>query len=200
MSEATERPHDEDDAPTDPGPTPGPVDVTLPVVAIPTLRAETDHGPPHRLAPGAVNLWRLQRLIRLAVMGIPLYGAMGFGLASVTSFRYGVAAAVALVGVNLVISLVWPPFQVAAWTYAVREHDLLVQSGVLFRRWSSVPLSRIQHVDTRQGPLERMFGLQRLLVYTAAGVSADGVIPALTDHEAQRIRDVLSRRGGDDGV
>jgi membrane protein YdbS with pleckstrin-like domain len=55
-------------------------------------------------------------------------------------------------------------------------------------------------VDTRQGPLERVFGLSRLLVFTAAGMSADGSIPGLRTDEAERLRDLLSRRGGDDGV
>ena len=48
--------------------------------------------------------------------------------------------------------------------------------------------------------MERIFGLSRLLVFTAAGMSADGSIPGLRTAEAERLRDLLSRRGGDDGV
>ena len=40
----------------------------------------------------------------------------------------------------------------------------------------------------------------RLLVFTAAGMSADGSIPGLATDDAERLRDQLSRRGGDDGV
>jgi membrane protein YdbS with pleckstrin-like domain len=95
---------------------------------------------------------------------------------------------------------VWPALAHGAYRYAVREHDLLIRSGVVFRRWSAIPLARVQHVDTRQGPLERSFGLQRLLVYTASGVSADGVIPGLSEGDAHALRDALARRGPDDGV
>ena len=87
-----------------------------------------------------------------------------------------------------------------AFGYEVREHDLFVSQGVLFRRTTSVPLSRIQHVDTRQGPLERLWGLSHLAVYTAAGMSADGSIPGLDEAMAAHLRDELGRRGGDDGV
>jgi membrane protein YdbS with pleckstrin-like domain len=84
--------------------------------------------------------------------------------------------------------------------YGVREDDLLVESGVLFRHAVSIPLDRIQHVDTRQGPIERLFGLSRLVVYTAAGMSADGSIPGLEEEQADALRDALVRRRGDDGV
>jgi membrane protein YdbS with pleckstrin-like domain len=37
-------------------------------------------------------------------------------------------------------------------------------------------------------------------VYTASGVSADGVIPGLSEADAHELRDALARRGPDDGV
>ena len=112
----------------------------------------------------------------------------------------GVLLGAALVGHSLFMLLLWPSLEYRAFRYAVRQHDLLVRSGVLFRRWSSIPLNRIQHLDTRQGPLERILGLSRLQVYTAAGMSADGSIPGLAEEDAERLRDELARRGDDDGV
>ena len=111
-----------------------------------------------------------------------------------------VVVVMTLIAINVVFALFWPALEYNAYRYTVRDQDLLVQSGVLFRRWSSIPHNRIQHVDTRQGPFERVFGLSRLLVFTAAGMSADGSIPGLRTEEAERLRDLLSRRGGDDGV
>ena len=127
-----------------------------------------------KLHPSAVTLWRIQRGLRLVVVGIPTATAAGIGLGMVLP-----AAAAVLIASVLVLSQI-----VLA----------------LFKRWSSIPLNRIQHVDTRQGPLERMLGLSRLLVFTAAGMSADGSIPGLASDVAESMRDELSRRGGDDGV
>lgn len=174
--------------------------ITDPVDAAPTPGPGDAGAPPHALAPAAINLWQLQRMVRLGTVTVPVAVAGAVGLSSVTHWAVGTVPAVALVLTNLLLAVLWPPLQYAAFRYAVRDTDLLVQSGVLFKRWSSVPLTRIQHVDTRQGPLERLFGVQRVLVFTAAGVSADGVIPALTDEDATQLRDALSRRGGDDGV
>lgn len=147
-----------------------------------------------------MNLWRLQGLTRLATFWLPvlLVGAGWVG------FRYGVLPAAVIAGalalLLAVITLTWPSLSWRHFRYGVRNDDLLVESGVLFRHTVSIPLDRIQHVDTRQGPLERAFGLSRLVVYTAAGMSADGSIPGLEEDRADALRDALVRRRGDDGV
>ena len=147
-----------------------------------------------------VNLWRLQGLVRLGTFWLPLllvvagYAGMRFGAAPAAIF---VAALVVALGAW---ALLWPALAWRRFRYGVRGDDLLVESGVLFRHTVSIPLDRIQHVDTRQGPLERAFGLSRLVVYTAAGMSADGSIPGLEEARADALRDLLVRRRGDDGV
>jgi membrane protein YdbS with pleckstrin-like domain len=153
-----------------------------------------------RLDPSTVMLWRMQRLIRMVLVGIPTMIAIGIAASTAMRTELVVVAVMTLIAMNIVFTLFWPAFEYNAFRYMVREDDLLVQSGVIFRRWSSIPHNRIQHVDTRQGPIERVFGLSRLLVFTAAGMSADGSIPGLATDDAERLRDQLSRRGGDDGV
>ena len=102
-----------------------------------------------RLDPGVVMLWRLQRLVRLVMIGLPTLFALGFFSTTVIRADLAAVIVVTLIAMNLVFALFWPSLEYNAYRYVVREHDLLVQHGVLFRRWSSVPHSRIQHVDTR---------------------------------------------------
>ena len=147
-----------------------------------------------------ITAWRLGRLSALLGGVLPVTAA-GFWFLRDAA---GPAVAGALAGLVLAWQLgmliIWPRIAWSAFRFEVREHDLLVQSGVLFRRWSSVPLTRIQYVDTEQGPLERLLGLAHLKVFTAAGMSADGSVPGLAIAEAEQLRDALSRRGSDDGV
>jgi uncharacterized protein len=153
-----------------------------------------------RLDPRVVTLWRLQSVLRLALFWLPVSATCGFFLAQATEVWFGAAFAVALLTVTTAFAVVWPSFEFRQFGFIVREHDLLVRQGVLFRQWSSIPHSRIQHVDTRQGPFERALGLSRLQVFTAAGIAADGSIPGLDEARADQLRDELSRRGGDPGV
>lgn len=154
----------------------------------------------NRLDPGVVMLWRLQRLLRTVLFGLPALVGLGFFAATFVRADLAAVLVITLIAMNLVFALFWPSLEYNAYRYVVREHDLLVQHGVVFRRWSSVPHRRIQHVDTRQGPMERVFGLSRLIVFTAAGSLADAAIPGLRTQDAEYLRDELSRRGGDDGV
>jgi membrane protein YdbS with pleckstrin-like domain len=153
-----------------------------------------------QLDPKAISLWRLQGLVQLAILGIPGSVFLALLLGSLSHWLLGVLAAAALFCLALGKSIFWPPFSWRAYGYALRENEVLVRSGVLFRRWTSIPFQRIQHLDTRQGPIERMLGLARLQIYTASGMSADGSIPGLAQGTAEGLRDLLSKRGGDDGV
>ncbi len=155
-----------------------------------------------RVSPSAVTLWRLGGLIRAGVTTLvfALPGALVLRLSIDLSLLVTLGLVAAFTGLLIVQALLWPALTWRYLGYAVREHDLLVQKGVLFRRRTSIPMGRIQHVDTHQGPLERFFGLSRLLVYTASTMSADAVIPGLEEDRADGLRDELARRGGDDGV
>jgi membrane protein YdbS with pleckstrin-like domain len=131
----------------------------------------------------------------------PVSVALGFGLSHVLAPGLAGGLAGAWFSLQLALALIWPALAFRFFGYAIRPDDLYVQRGVLFRRRTSIPHTRIQHVDTRQGPLEQIFGLSRVLVFTASGMAADGSLPGVDHALAESIRDDLSRRGGgDDGV
>jgi membrane protein YdbS with pleckstrin-like domain len=147
-----------------------------------------------------INLWRIQGLTRLASFWLPVISVASVWLGFQRGLSAGAAAGGVLALTILTLTLIWPSLSWRYFRYGLRDDDLLVESGVLFRHTVSIPLDRIQHVDTRQGPIERAFGLSRLVVYTAAGMAADGAIPGLDEAHADALRDSLVRRRGDDGV
>ncbi|WP_421014629.1 PH domain-containing protein, partial [Glutamicibacter creatinolyticus] len=52
--------------------------------------------------------------------------------------------------------------RVRALGYSERAEDLVVRSGVLFRKRVVIPYGRLQYVEMSSGPLERRYGLCRL--------------------------------------
>ena len=54
-------------------------------------------------------------------------------------------------------------------TYAVDERGIHWQSGLLRKQSTTVPLNRIQGLDTVAGPVQRLFGVTRVNVQTAGG-------------------------------
>lgn len=152
------------------------------------------------LNPRVVWLWRLQAILRLPFFWLPLGVATAMGISSLAGTGPGIALGAWIIGIGLLLALGWPSLTYEYFGFSLREDDLLLQSGVIFQRRSAIPHNRIQHVETRQGPIERVFGLSRVLVFTASGMAADGAIPGLLQADAEALRDELSRLGGDDGV
>ena len=146
-----------------------------------------------------ISMWRVQGVIVSLIFWAPVAAGVGYWFAMSGAFGPGVALAVLIFAVRLALSLSWPVFIWNHFSYSLRESDLTVKRGVLFRRVSTIPYSRIQHVDTHQGPLEQLFGLGQLHLFTASGMSADGSIPGLDFELAEQLRDILADKAGIDG-
>ncbi|MEI2715688.1 MAG: PH domain-containing protein [Candidatus Nanopelagicales bacterium] len=84
--------------------------------------------------------------------------------------------------------------RVASFGYVERDDDLLVTSGVMFKRLVIVPYGRMQLVDLVAGPIDRAMGLATVKLHTAAATT-DAGIPGLTPVEAARLRDRLAAQG-----
>jgi len=89
-----------------------------------------------------------------------------------------------------------PGRRYAAWRYRVTPDALRLDRGVMFRVESVVPYTRIQHVDTEQGPLERMLGLSHVTVHTASGSGSSLTIPGLTPEDGHALREHLAMLAG----
>lgn len=83
--------------------------------------------------------------------------------------------------------------------YALRQRDILYTKGLLWHVRTSIPFNRIQHAELKQGPLERMYGLHSLKIYTAGGQTSDLVIPGLKEETALAIKDFILGKTAADG-
>jgi uncharacterized protein len=93
-------------------------------------------------------------------------------------------AVAAVVGVALA-ALVVPGLRYRRWRYEIRDDEIDIRHGALAIRRTLVPMSRVQHVETRTGPLQSLFGLATVIFHTAAGGNP---IPQLRGEEADQVR------------
>ncbi len=84
--------------------------------------------------------------------------------------------------------------RVRSFAYSERGDDLLVTSGILFERLVIVPYGRMQLVDVKTGPIDRLFGITTVQLHTAAATS-DAGIPGLEPLVAAELRDRLAAKG-----
>lgn len=146
------------------------------------------------LAPRARLLFHLQAVSQLLFLWIPMTLVAVVATAWFTSLVTALVAG-ALLLLACLLGTVWlPTLSYERWGWELREDELLVQHGVVFRIVTAIPTGRVQHVDVRQGPIEQWMGLARVCVHTASGVGSDGMIPGLEFTVAEQLRDQLVQR------
>lgn len=92
------------------------------------------------------------------------------------------------------IAFVAPARRFRRWGYRMDAEELQVQHGLLTQVHTVVPLDRVQHLDLAQGPLERSFGVSRLIVHTAGTLHSQVLLPGLPRETAERMRDEIRAR------
>ena len=143
------------------------------------------------LDPRVVLLWRIEALTWTAGLALAV-GIAGWLL----EFQYasGVAAAGVILA-GILTAMLWPRARYRSWSFAVGDSDVVIRRGVWWRVTSVVPHSRIQHVDTTHGPIERRLGLSSVVLFTAGTVGASITIPGFPTAEAGELRDTLAELG-----
>lgn len=147
--------------------------------------------PTRTLSTRAPSYWRTTTALGLvptlvAVWGAAVWLATGF-LDDWAWLPYVGALAVTVTG--LVQLTVAPAVRFRVHRWEITDIAVHVRSGWLTRTDEIVPLSRVQTVDSEQGPLQRTFGLRTVKVSTASSetdVSIDGLDDAVA-------RDVVAR-------
>ncbi len=102
-------------------------------------------------------------------------------------------ASVGLGGIVLVVGVASALLRYRAWQYEIRDDSLYLERGVLTKVKTVVPFVRIQHVDTKRSPIERLIGLASTIVYTAGSRGADVSVPGLALDSADDLQDQLKR-------
>lgn len=146
--------------------------------------------PREKLDPGARRVWTLGDLLSAAILTAMAWGvtyALWRWLEFDRLVTYVVPAAV---GVLLVAwAFIRPEIEFRQWRFEIREDEVDLLHGVITRTRQVVPMSRIQHVDTTRGPLQRRYGLATVQFFTAAGAME---IPQLSVARAEQVRDQIA--------
>jgi membrane protein YdbS with pleckstrin-like domain len=91
----------------------------------------------------------------------------------------------ALINIFIIQKLQWD-----RWRYKIYENEIELMYGVFIIRRVIIPMIRVQHVDTKQGPLFRHYRLASVTISTAATVHE---IPGLTLEKADMLRDHIAQ-------
>ena len=148
-----------------------------------------------RVSPSLTKVRHLTITLPLAALGVILLIAG----ALIGPARWPLVA----VGVVLLAVAVWTwrwaARNTGAWGYAETDSELLITSGVWWRRLVAVPYGRMQFVDVQAGPVHRLFGIATVTLHTASTETA-GHILGVEAAEAALLRNRLTELGESRGA
>jgi len=144
-----------------------------------------DTEPLTKLDPSYSTVMRIEgllTLVPLVIAGVVLH---------VSSVIPAWVPAVVLALAALVLVFYLPMKRYRSRGYHISDDRLRVVKGVMFHADTVVPFSRVQHLDVEQNPLERMFGIARLILHTAGTHNASVILPGLAHGDAITMREAI---------
>lgn len=153
--------------------------------------------PTNRVDPRAVRYWMTSEAIANGVVTIVL-GTLALLIPPARPWLLLALGVALVIGIPyMIIMPIWR-FRVHRWE--ITEDAVYTRSGWLWQEWRIAPMSRIQTVDTKRGPLEQAYRLSSVTVTTA---SAAGPLKISgLDHEvaadlAEKLTEVTQANRGD---
>lgn len=145
--------------------------------------------PQQRIAIKGLTVWRVYGFIQTIIMALIAGGA------SFLVYTYDKPKWIYLLiwGIVIIIAIltifVLPRIRWERWRYDVREQEIEIQHGVFIVKRTLIPMVRVQHVDTAQGPILKNYKLSNISITTAATTHT---IPVLETVEADELRAKIS--------
>ncbi|MGX6446374.1 PH domain-containing protein [Neobacillus sp. K501] len=146
-------------------------------------------GPQKTISEKALKVWRISGGIHVVISWVVI--AVAIFLINIFEWLQWISFLLIIIGLIEMYFLVFllPKLRWQRWRYEVREEEIELQKGIFIRTRTLVPMIRVQHVDTVQGPILRKYQLASVIVNTAATAHE---IPALEEHEAEELRLYIS--------
>jgi len=105
-----------------------------------------------------------------------------------------------MAAIFLVNLLVMPTYRYLVHRWETTDRAVYTLTGWVTREWRIIPISRIQSIDTVQGPLERKLNLATIKVTTASrqgGVSIEGLNSDVATETVRRLNEITQQTRGD---
>lgn len=150
----------------------------------------------HSVDPRSVHVARLIAIpLTLAIPAMPLaFLTLGWVLGGIPTVVYLSLTTTlsVLASVAVTIAFRFPAARHRHLCYRVHAEGLRIRRGVFWRKTIWIPITRVQHTDVSQGPLQRKYGIAKLTVHTAgtegASISLSGLEYGIADRLSDHLR------------
>lgn len=146
--------------------------------------------PKYTIDPRAVSVWKISASIYIGILWLILLTLTIFAVLWDWSFAYFIGAIMITILLSYLFIFLFPKLRYRRWRYEIFEQEIYIQHGIFIRTRTLIPMIRVQHVDTEQGPIMKRFQVASVSISTAATTH---MIPALSEGDASDLRDRISQ-------
>jgi uncharacterized protein len=148
--------------------------------------------PQNRISPRAIRVWIISEVIQntigFAVLGVLFYLDDLFSWKEWIGWVLNIFLAVSIPAA--IWSFISPFIKYKSWRYDVDEEYVQIKSGVWQEKHLLIPMTKVQSVETVQGPIMRRYGLYSVTMGT---MGSSHTIPALPEGEAVSLRNQIAK-------
>ncbi|MUK89723.1 PH domain-containing protein [Ornithinibacillus sp. L9] len=145
--------------------------------------------PSNTIAKDAIKAWRITALLGEGIVWLVTISLGVLYFVFDWSVWIVLIAFIVSVLSTVFFVVILPKLRWRRWRYEVFEQEIYIQHGILIVSRTLVPMIRVQHVDTKQGPILKRYNLASVTISTAATTHE---IPALLEEDASELRDRIS--------
>ena len=146
----------------------------------------------HSISKRSIHIWRTSNLITDILILILCIGLL------ITSYSFHwyqwIIITLWIVIPIIPLGMIWsvamePKWKYTYWTYGFNEHYVRFQHGRLFSKQVVIPMSKIQFVETEQGPLLRSNNVETITIGT---MGTPHKIPMLAREDAHILKEHIA--------
>ena len=142
-----------------------------------------------RIHPNAIPAWRLQYALSGLFLFVPSAFLYFLHTKEVIALEWSIGTAIFALAFYILIVAFLPQLSWSRWSYQIDDKGIQMRRGIIWIKYTEVPINRIQHVDSSQGPIYRSYGLS-IIRFSNAATSHE--IPALEEKLAHELKDKIT--------
>lgn len=145
------------------------------------------------------TLWVLSRIWLLIPGLFPLLlGLLVDDLPQALKIILIVYSAITLV-FAFVLIVVLPPFQYKKYLYLIKDDEVVIMRGVIFKESYVIPIVQVQDIGYIEGPINQILGLCNIIISTSgstrniAGIEKEKAIE-IVNNVKEKVKEYIKRR------
>lgn len=141
-----------------------------------------------KVSPRVIKLWRIKAVIHSAVFILMVFLAIIiFQFFSGNSLPQWLTI---LIGVELLLQSIFiifirPNLKGKHWRYSFEDDRIMLKTGIWFRDQVTIPMIRIQNIESNVGPIAKKLDLTSLSITTASDTHT---LPELNTQESLKLQ------------